>query len=384
MADLLDSTPLDATRSFIAEVLYAKAEVIDALALVMAVSHATDAFTTVPRVLVTAEQPGAGKTTVLDLAMMLAGNPLDGNGTAYGIKSAFIDNDGRPSLTIVRDEIHHIFGKNGMRGGQNPLYDPLLRGYRASAKHIFSSGQSAQQVSIYGVAFMAGLGNAVPGDLMSRSIHLSMEMKPESVELQPSDDESVTTIGLETGSSLHAWVRGNAKDIKQLFRRTSGRRLHPKLVNRRAQIWAPLFSIALVAGGSWPQRCREAFEYLALDTSDRPVLTPPERCLLDLAAVFRADPDREWMSVPELWEGLLLRPTSPELYEKLSPKALYNLMSVAVGRAEPEIKKVEGKAQRVRYAADVLDLAASLERKLQPEDISATELEEWEVAMYGE
>lgn len=380
----IDSTPLDDTREFLAECVYARPEKLDAIALLIAASHACDAFMTVPRLLVVSDaralQAGfqTGKTTVLDMVLMLAGNTLDASGTQPGLSAAFINNVNKPSLTIVRDEIHHVFGRNGLGGNSHPLYDPLVRGYRRNATHLFSSGHNASLVSIYGVAAMAGLGNAVPGDLRSRCVVISMDPKPESMQLRPTGAEDTLVLGRSYHESLHAWVRANFGFIKTWARNTPGFRLHPKLGNRREEIWKSLFAVAAAAGGTWPVRCLIAFETLALDASDRPVLTPRQQVMLDMGAVFRAYPGVSYLTVSQLHDGLLKLPHAGELYDNLSNKAICDLMARAAGQ-QSDVKWTGKKAARVRYREDIMPVVEALEAKLFPEPDEGEHVpEDWE------
>ena len=75
---------------------------------------------------------------------------------------------------------------------------------------------------------------------------------------------------------LHQWARGSEDEIRRAFRNI--RRPHPKFRARRAQIWGPMYALALEAGDDWPERCLAAFKAMALDASDVPVLSPPRWC----------------------------------------------------------------------------------------------------------
>lgn len=382
MSEEYDS-PLDELRDFVSETLYLKPEQTDAVALAIAASHATDAFITIPRILVTAEHPQSGKSTLLDVAMMTAGNPLDGAGTAPGLTAAFINNDGRQPLTLVRDEISQIFNRNGLGGQKHPLYDPLVRGYRKSATVLFSSGHQANLVSIYGMAWLAGLGVACPADLRSRSIHIKMQPKPESMILRPTGAEDTLALGKVYQDALHRWTRAQFSFLKDYARNTPLHRIHPKLSNRRAEIWCSLFAVATMAGGSWPARCLMAFEALALDESDRPVVTPLQQVLLDMADVFRVNGGTKFLPVKTLYDGLLDMPHAGELYDQVSAKTLLNLMQRAAGQdSTPKWDASQGKTVRVRFRDDIVPAADRLMAVLYPEpEVTSDAPEQWEIEL---
>lgn len=380
---MIDVTPLDELRDFVSETLYLKPEQMDAVTLAIAASHAADAFITIPRVLVTAEHPQSGKSTLLDVAMMTSGNPLDGAGTAPGLTAAFINNDGRQPLTLVRDEISQIFNRNGLGGQKHPLYDPLVRGYRKSATHLFSSGHTANLVSIYSMAWLAGLGVACPADLRSRSIHIKMQPKPESMILRPTGAEDTLALGKVYQEALHRWTRAQFSFLKDYARNTPLHRIHPKLSNRRAEIWCSLFAVAAMAGGSWPARCLMAFEALALDESDRPVVTPLQQVLLDMADVFRVSGSAKFLPVKVLYDGLLSMPHAGELYDQVSAKTLVDLMQRAVGcDSTPKWDAGRGKTVRVRFRDDIVPAADKLMAALYPEpEVQSDAPEQWEVEL---
>ena len=378
-----DSTVLDEVHGFVSEILYASPAKLDAFTLALAVSHACDAFTAVPRVMFRGRSAQSGKTTALDIAKLLAGNPLDGSGTTPGLSSAYINNDGKPALSVVKDEIHHIFGRNGLGGQSHPLYDPFLRGYRNNATHLFSSGHNANLVSIYGMCFLAGLGNAVPSDLLSRCIVIDMDPKPGSMMLRNSGADDTIVLGEAYSKSLHRWARANQNFVKEFARNTPGHRIHPKLVNRKAEIWIGLFGIAAAAGGDWPVRCLMAFEELALDESDRPVLTPREQALLDMADVFRANKGAKHLPVKTLFDGLLTMPHAGEVYDGLTSKGLVDLMHRAADcDSTPKWDSGQGKTVRVRFRDDIVPAANALIKAKYPEpEVTSDDPEQWEIEL---
>jgi len=377
---LPDLSPLDEAREYIASCVYATAEQLDALTLATALSHVASAVTTLPRVLVTSRKDNnghgqSGKTSVLDIAMVLCNNALDANGTGPGLKDAFIDNDGQEPLVLTRDEIHHVFGRSGRNGQQNPIYDPLLRGYRWNATHRFGSGQTSVAVSIYSMAFMAGQGNAVPADLVSRSVVIEMTAKPESMDLRSTTDPAVISFGESIRDSLHRWMVSLEPIVRTYFRNDVNRRLHPRLANRRAEVWGPLFAVALAAGGEWPARCMNAFKALALDGVDTVVITPRQECLLDMAAFFRDEGAPVFAGSKQV--GTYLWGLEKKIYNTLSPEMISNLMTQAAGPTK--VRRILEATERGRFGADVIALAEELERKLKPEAGLDRIIPEWEL-----
>jgi hypothetical protein len=357
-----ESHALDEVRKYLASTIYAPDEALDAIALVLAVSHTPDSFNTVPFVLVRSKYAASGKTTVLDAALACGGNAWDGsNATEPGIKSKLLslrDEDKR--LTLVVDEISKIFGESGLNGRTNPLYRLMVPRYRKTAMFSFSNNKVAEEVPSYGVTFMAGLQTAAPNDIKTRSIEIDMMPKPAKVHLDDSQDADVIKFGEMLGDVLHQWAKARA-DVFHVIARDRLRTIHPKLHSRRKQIWGPLFAVAAAAGGSWPARCMEAFQMLALEASEKPVLTPSQQTLLDSADILRAS-----------GEDRILAPALRALLQDLPDRSMYDIgdgmfmkvMVDALGPATP--MRHDAERGRGYMATEIIARADDLKRALTP------------------
>ena len=103
---------------------------LDALTLLCAVTHTVESFSTVPRALATSPEKESGKSTLLDIAIMLSNNGWEADPTSYALRAKFNEPE-RPTLVI--DEISDIFGQSGLRGQSNPVGKILRKGYRQTA-----------------------------------------------------------------------------------------------------------------------------------------------------------------------------------------------------------------------------------------------------------
>jgi hypothetical protein len=376
-------TPLDYARAFAGRLVYATPEQLDALTLLVTVSHVINCFTTVPRGLAVSDEPGSGKSTVLHFARMLGWRAWSGtNATEPAIKAKFIEGE----CTLIVDEISKLFGESGMNGKNSKLYQLLVSGYESGATTAFSAGRVTEDVPIYGVAVAAGLRKAAPDDLRSRSVIWQMKPAPPAVAeaLEDALDPSTRAYGLDLGKALHKWARSSAEEMRE-FAKNGLRGLHPKLNGRRRQVWGPLFAVAHVAGSDWPARCLRAFLDLALDSGERPVLVPEEQVLLD-AADFTGQHGTEegWITSRDLLTWL--KGTERELYWPMSDRALGKLMTATLGATRAERcsfvypqPEDEGKvpvhkgwfmAEHLLHAADLrAQLNLVLHEKQEPDDI---------------
>ncbi len=349
---------LDDSQAFAASILHATDEQLDALTLACGASHTLESFSTICELLFTSEQKESGKTTGEDIVMMLANNGWSADPTSYALRAKFNEPE-KP--TIIIDEISDIFGRSGLRGAGNHLGKILRICYRRTASLSMAVDRVAEEVSCYTMAVMGGLKTAVPDDIRSRCIIFHMQPLPASVRgLRDSQDDDTIALGKIHCQRLHQWARGSEEEIRRAFRDI--RRPHPKFYGRRAQIWGPLYAVALAAGGDWPERCLAAFKAMALDASDVPVLSPPQMILRDAAALFARD-GADRLFAAALASHLRAIP-GVELYEGLTDRGLAQLMTEALG---PTQSMDIGTARaRGWHARPVLAAWKRLEALLEP------------------
>ena len=342
---------------FATSVLYGTDEQLDTLTLANAATHTLDSFSTIGHLLATGPLPECGKTTLLDLVVMLAANGWMANPTSYAIRAKFNEPE-RP--TIIVDEISEVFGKSGLRGRGNPLGRILRECYRSTATLSMAVDRVAEDVSCFSMAAISGLKTAVPDDIRTRCIVFNMRPLPESVTVRDSQDSDTQALGAVHREVLHQWAASNGLAIRHAFRNM--RLPHPKFTARRAQIWGPLYAVALVAGGDWPQRCLAAFKAMALDASDLPVLNPAQMTLRDAARIFRSSHD-ERMFAADMAAGLRGM-GDIELYDSLTNRGLAQLLTEALGPTT--VMRIGDRQARGFYASEVTAAWDKLEARLTP------------------
>lgn len=326
-----DTSAFDAAYAFAERLIYATPEQLVIIVLVAMVSHLLNSFTTYPRILFVSDDPGSGKSTGLHFMRIMGWHAwVATNATEPAIKSKFLEGE----ILLIIDEISKLFGESGLNGKQSPKYTILVSGYEQGATAPFSNGKVAEDVLIHGVAAAAGLRTAAPKDLRDRSVIIHMRKAPNKVAelLEDALDASVRAEGFAIQDSLHRWCRSNADDVFEVFKNRL-RGIHPKLTGRRRQIWGPMFAIAMVLGGDVPQRCLDAFNEIALDAGDRPVLLPEAQVLLDAADFtdLHGGPECFIFSADLL---VYLKDQDRELYTKMSDRYLAKLMSRALGTTQ--------------------------------------------------
>lgn len=271
-----DETPpiaLDETRSFLAQFTDTSDTQLDAVTLWVAHTHALEQFVTTPRLLITSEAFGCGKTELLRRIQDLSRKGWNAQGTAWALKSKL----GEPEkATLCIDEISDVFGRSGRSGSMNKLGTILRMGYKINATDSFSENRTVEEVDIFAPAAMAGRGAAAPRDIRDRSVIIKMAQgRPRSDYLVREHDPQAAMLR----EALGQWVTQHTEQIGS-FR---CRGLHPKLYGRRREVWEPLFAVAAAGGIGWLRRALTAYLDLALDDSDLPKLTPQQTVLRDMA-----------------------------------------------------------------------------------------------------
>ena len=149
---------------------------------------------------------------------------------------------------------------------------------------------SVKAYSVWGATAFAGIGQ-LPATLASRSISIPLQraLPEHSVTLKHLRDGTSLEL-VEIRRQLAAW--GNSLDALP----------EPKLPkgfnNRLGDNWRPLFAIAELAGGSWPERIRAAAEAAQRQPQRLPLRV---RLLASIREVFGEDPR---LSTTELIERL--------------------------------------------------------------------------------
>ena len=225
-----------------------------------------DQFRISPRLGITSPTKGCGKTTVLELLSMLVKRPKQAGSISPPALFRAIEQF-QPTMLLDENEKY-------MEAGSD--YHALLNeGHRRGATVLRVLGEKLElrEFSVFGPVAYAHNGK-IPDDLQQRSIINELQRRRA--------DEPVSELQLgcyadleQTAQMCARWADDHRLDIKAMPDMDG-------LINRVADNWRPLFAIADVVGGDWPDKVRAAAKAMTPLEADSIGTT----LLVDTMAIF--------------------------------------------------------------------------------------------------
>jgi hypothetical protein len=256
-------------------------------------AHCVKAFTHSPRLYVTSTEAGCGKTTALDFIACLCPDVL----RTDNLKPAVLYRvTHKHEPTLVLDEFdsyaHQYPDLRGLINAGHNLHGCATR----------CEGPNVRFFKAYAATAIAGIGDLAP-TLAQRSIIIRLAKAPAGA-LKARFDRRHIKFETTLGRKIARWVQDNYAAIA-----ACDPVMPPECINRLADNWRPLFAIAQIIGGHWPQRVLEAFNQL---TAKRHLEDPDLVLLSDIRSIFaRAGTSRMFSSqLVELLRALPNRPWS--------------------------------------------------------------------------
>lgn len=248
---------LDGMSKFNARFIYHEhTEVHDAIALWAASTYFMPRWMYHPRLYISSPQASTGKSQQAEVIQYLSNN----GEMPSNVSPAYIwgrVNDTQGQVTIMVDEADNIWAKGKET---TDLQGILNGGHKFGAQvgraHASDTGVSAKMYDSYCPVGIIGIKNSmIPQTLMSRCICVAMQLAPSDVKLEMFDSwdhEEYLAYLKEELAKVEVPLR--RKDITA-----------PAHLGMRAfrQVWLPLFVLADLAGGDWPDRVMRASEIMA-------------------------------------------------------------------------------------------------------------------------
>ena len=245
----------------------------DALALWTAHTHAFDAFIHTPRLNPCSPDKGCGKTTLLDVLAALVPRPLRTESITPAVLFRLVE---LHKPTLLLDEVDAYLNEaEELRGLLNAGHKRGAKAYRCEGEN-----NAVRSFAAFAPAALAGIGS-LPGTLHDRSIVIKL-VRSKPGEVTARFDSRRTEKETELCRKLARWITDNLAKLKEC-----DPQLPQTAFNRLADNWRPLFAVAEVAGGDWPQRAAAAFAKLTSE-DDLDAQGVGTILLADIASLFAA------------------------------------------------------------------------------------------------
>lgn len=363
---------LTAVRRFLGTVMWAPDEQLDAMTLILALTHVTYISPNVCNVLATGPKEAGKSTLTKNIPLLFAEEPfiVDRMTSSDAVRNVFLTRN--PPRAMLFDDASKIWGQGGRSNTTNIQTQIAVSAYEDTGKVSVSRSGNTVNAPAYAVCFFNGLGEVIPDDAASRCIVFPTTAKPAGVRKRGARAPVVIREAEPLKEELHRWATSHA-DVMAAWLTDNGDNIHAKLDSRLLQLWGPLFAIAHAAGGQWPGKCMNAFLTVGLDASEKPVPQRDEQALLDTAKII-TEYGVSVIFAAELIPALRQLPGSDfyakapndYLFEDLLPRALGASQELRGKTFDGSIRIGEG-----WRAAPVLEEAAGLHAELYPEPAPA-------------
>lgn len=243
------------------------------LALWAVHTHCFTAWRYTPRLNVSAATKNSGKSRVLALMRMVAAKPLRCENITPAAVFRTID-AAHPTLLIDEadqflTEMPDLIGV--LNGGHE-------RGGQTIRTVLIGDALEPRLFDTFAPIAIAGIGR-LPGTLASRCIRVEMQ-RARRGDMPPDIDAATEAQGDRLTRQIARWVSDNLPALEAARPDTAG------LINRLRDNWQPLFAIADVIGGGWPELARKAAK--SLDVADDDADSLGEQLLADIRDAFQA------------------------------------------------------------------------------------------------
>jgi Protein of unknown function (DUF3631)/BT4734-like, N-terminal domain len=247
----------------------------DALALWCAHTHCFKFFECSPRLNFYSPEKGCGKTTARDIVALFVPRPILTENMSVAVLFRLVD---AQAPVILADEYDAWLKFN------EELRGLLNAGHRRGATVFRCEGDSneVRQFNAYAPAVLCGIGT-LPGTVHDRSIVIPLS-RAKPGELSKRFDSRKVEPEKVLNRKLARFVADKTTQLEAV-----DPVLPNGVFNRLADNWRPLFAVAEVVGGNWPQRCADAFTKLSSATSKAETDGLREMLLADIQGLFKTD-----------------------------------------------------------------------------------------------
>lgn len=264
-ADLLDKIIL-----LINQYLSSPRGAAEAMALWVLHTHVFEAAEFAPRLSFISPLPECGKTTALSLIARMVPRPLPTSNVSTAVVFRVIEAT-KPTL-IIDEGDSFIKDNNDLRGVLNSGHARDM----AFVIRSVSDDHEPRQFSTWAPMAIALIGK-LPATLRSRSIEIPMQRRPLNMPLKRLRRKHYDELA-GVASMAAKWAVDN---LNQLMGDEPD--IVEKLSDRANNNWEPLFAIADLIGGGWPERARNTAMTLSGSIEE---MLPRALLLADIKTIF--------------------------------------------------------------------------------------------------
>jgi hypothetical protein len=214
-------------------------------------AHAT------PYLLVVSPVMRSGKTRLVETLACLVSNPWAISNPTEAILFRKLDTG---EVTMLVDEVDGLFKSSQER--TEPIRTVLNSGTRRGSVVSRCAPNSFEVLDheVFAAKALFGIdeGNRIPATIRDRSIEISMKRKTSEEPIERFIHRKANALLEPTRDRLASWAAANVDQLSE-----AEPHLPESLNDRAAEGWEPLFAIADLAGGWWPDRAREAANTLS-------------------------------------------------------------------------------------------------------------------------
>jgi len=227
-------------------------------------THLVSAWDTTPRLAFLSPEPASGKTRALEVTELLVPGPV----SAINVSAAFLIRTVSAGIgsTILFDEADATFGPKAKDSNED-VRALINAGYRRGATVgrcvVYGATVTPELLPAFAPVALAGLGD-LPDMILSRSIIVRMRRRAPNESVEPYRRREIAPEGEALCGRLVAWAAAT------VGRLVTAPDMPPEIVDRDADCWEPLISVADAAGGHWPDTARcNAVTLVTLNREER-------------------------------------------------------------------------------------------------------------------
>lgn len=327
-------------NAVLAKFVYMTDAELDLAALWIAHAHAIKAFQTTPRLGVTSQSAGCGKSTLAKLLTMLCPS------TSYQIdptQATYVAEIQGGAETVGIDECDRLWGRAG-KNVRGQLIGLINAGYDRDApgQRRMAGGGEAGETTLFMPVFLAGIGQ-LPSTITDRCISIKLAKPPANVSLPGYDARIHKTAVAAYGASLGQAVRALVAELATAWpERPSG------MVLRDGQLWDPILAIGDAAGPEWSERARAAYRAMVLGEVSTPSDSPGDQLRNDVAEIAERPEYKSRTTITTAEVVTALKALTGRGYLREADRTLAMDVATALGLVAVEPKKVGPSNKRLQ------------------------------------